>query len=107
MANYSTDDGQDTGEPETDVPETVEEQVIYLRDFTAGEDTLSIEVVRPEGETGRALASAEVVPVTIGSNTYANLVLTFEATDTEPELIATVRFADQSVTMEDIQLSNT
>jgi hypothetical protein len=57
---------------------------LSVRDFDPAEDTLTITLNRSEGQEDRVLESLEVVQSTSNDNIYT-IVLTFSATDDDPE----------------------
>ncbi len=87
-----------------DAPEIVRDSTNSIRDFEPGEDSLIIDL----GEEVRTLVSSEVVKTT---STWAGqtvessrLILTFAATDTEPQVEFTVPFSNPNVTLDDIAI---
>ncbi len=87
-----------------DAPDVVKDTINSFKDFDPDEDSLIVDL----SEEDRTLESYEIdkVSYTYGDQTfeYSNLVLTFAATDTQPQVELSVRLDSLDVTLDDITI---
>lgn len=85
-------------------PDVVRAATSAIRDFERGEDSQIIDL----GEEGRILVSSGIVKTTstLGGETDkgSRLILTFAATDTEPQVEFSVWLGNPNVTLDDIAI---
>ena len=88
----------------TDDPTEIENETgIVIRDFTPGEDTLTVEIDREAGSEARDMLSVELVTSGVGDALSTELTIVFAGNETEPQVTTTIDLGSATgITLDDI-----